>query len=110
METVCHCGKTVSRRRKFCAECNQQERQKRWDAIQDRQWGGTMPEEAKQKSSIRMKEHRAAIRSWDKSQLPDWLNEDFYRAKIQPALTKMSARELAEAIGVRPGYVSGMKR
>src|SRR3954465_15056775 len=72
--------------------------------------GGPMPQEAKQKSSQRMKEHRAAIRNWDSSQLPEWLTAEFFRDQIQPALTKLSSRELAEAIGVRPSYVSGMKR
>jgi len=30
--------------------------------------------------------------------------------QIQPALNKLSTRELAETIGVTPNYVSGMKR
>src|SRR5690349_18492349 len=107
-ETVCQdCGKSVSRRRKLCAECNQKRRDKRWKELRELR-RGPMPDDAKQKSSRRMKEHRAAIRNWDSSQLPEWLNEDFYKSKIQPALTKMSARELAKAIGVRPAYISGM--
>jgi CRISPR-associated endonuclease Cas1 len=111
METVCqNCGKAVSRRRKLCRECNEQEMRDRWKAVQDRQRGQEMTAEAKQKSSMRMKDHRAALRNWDPSQQPPWLTEEFYKAKIQPALMNVSTRELAAAIGVRRSYISGMKR
>jgi hypothetical protein len=51
-----------------------------------------------------MRRHNAALRQWDASTLPDWLNKETYLNRIQPLLTNLSNSQIALALGVSLPY------
>ena len=52
----------------------------------------------------------AAIRSWNPSELPSWLNEKVYRSKILPGLPKLTVKTICLAIGVSHPYATNIRR
>ena len=52
----------------------------------------------------------AAIRSWNPSELPDWLNEKAYRSKILPRLSKFTVKAIRLALDVSHPYATNIRR
>jgi hypothetical protein len=52
---------------------------------------------------------RAAEKAWNTSQKPDWLDENFYRERIQPALAKIKVCAIASALDISTPYASGIR-
>jgi hypothetical protein len=46
------------------------------------------------------RKHAAALAAWQPSELPEWLNEEAYRTKIQPALARITIPAIATALGI----------
>jgi len=47
-----------------------------------------------------------ALSKWDPSQLPKWLDEDFYRARVMPKLTNTTIKKIRTAIDVSHPYAA----
>jgi hypothetical protein len=45
-----------------------------------------------------------AQRKWNPSELPQWLDQDFYRAEIMPKLIDITAKKIKTAIDVSHPY------
>ena len=56
-----------------------------------------------------MRKHEAARRAWKPSDLPEWLNEEFYREKIQPKLATVTIRSIMEALQVSKPYAADIR-
>jgi hypothetical protein len=56
------------------------------------------------------RKHAAALAAWKPSELPEWLNEDAYRTKIQPALAVITVPAIATALGVSGPYATDIRR
>jgi hypothetical protein len=53
--------------------------------------------------------HAAALAAWKPSELPEWLNEEAYRTKIQPALAGIAVPAIATALGVSQPYATDIR-
>jgi len=51
-----------------------------------------------------------ALRRWNPSELPKWLDEDFYRVEILPRLSELTTRKIRMAIDVSHPYATRIKR
>jgi hypothetical protein len=51
-----------------------------------------------------------ALRKWNPSELPKWLDEDFYRMEILPRLAEFTAKKIRMAIDVSHPYATLIKR
>jgi hypothetical protein len=51
-----------------------------------------------------------ALRKWDPSDLPSWLDENFYRRKILPRLAEFTVKKIRVAIDVSHPYATLIKR
>ena len=51
-----------------------------------------------------------AIRSWNPSELPSWLNEKAYRSRILPRLSKFTVKAIRFALGVSHPYATNIRR
>jgi DNA-binding transcriptional regulator YdaS (Cro superfamily) len=51
-----------------------------------------------------------ALRKWNSSELPKWLDEDFYRAKVLPWLANFTVKKIRLAIDVSHPYATLIKR
>ena len=40
----------------------------------------------------KISQHQAALRQWKPSHLPEWLNDEFYVSRIQPALQRVDMK------------------
>jgi CRISPR-associated endonuclease Cas1 len=55
------------------------------------------------------KRQRAAEKAWDSSKQPDWLDEKFYRERIQPVLAKVTISRISNALDVSIPYASNIR-
>jgi hypothetical protein len=51
-----------------------------------------------------------ALRKWNQSALPKWLDEDFYRVEILPRLAEFTIKKIRMAIDVSHPYATLIKR
>ena len=51
-----------------------------------------------------------AIRKWDPSELPSWLNEKTYRSKILPHLSNFTVKTIRLALDVSQPYATNIRR
>ena len=57
------------------------------------------PEAAVSKAS-KMNSHWEAVANWNPAELPDWLDENCYFNRIQPALARVRKLDMAKALGI----------
>jgi CRISPR-associated endonuclease Cas1 len=60
----------------------------------------------KARISKTLSDHAVANSWWSRSSLPAWLNEEYYIQKIQPQLSRLKVREIAEAMQVSQPYAA----
>jgi hypothetical protein len=53
--------------------------------------------------------HVEALRKWNPSDLPSWLDEDFYRRKILPRLANFTVKSIRAEIDVSHPYATLIK-
>ena len=70
----------------------------------------THSREAEALRSKTRRRHAAALAAWAPSDLPDWLNEEAYRTKIQPALARLTVPAIAAALGISEPYATDIRR
>jgi hypothetical protein len=54
--------------------------------------------------------HVEALRKWNPSDLPKWLDEDTYRREILPRLVKFTVKAIRLRLGVSHPYATLIKR
>jgi len=57
-----------------------------------------------------MKRQEAAKRAWRPADLPEWLNETFYREKIQPRLWAIKVPIIATDLVVSKPYATDIRK
>jgi hypothetical protein len=111
---VCRsCGAAISAKALHCHICSLIESGKRLVTAQKLgQIAAVSPESLKKRSEV-MTLHKEALRNWKPSDLPDWLTDEVYSARIHPALARLSKKTIELALGVSERYVyeisSGVK-
>ena len=65
--------------------------------------------EARARQAEKQRRHAAALRAWQPSDKPDWLNEETYRAKIQPRLAAITVPVISAALGISQPYAAEIR-
>jgi hypothetical protein len=105
-QSVCTlCGAAVSPGNRFCHACGSKEALTRLAGARKLGKEAARTPEALAEKRRQMTTHRDAIAAWKPSDVPEWLTDDVYMAKIHPALSKLSKTTIATALGVSKDYV-----
>jgi CRISPR-associated endonuclease Cas1 len=102
---VCRsCGVAISSNAQHCHSCSLVESGKRLVAVQKiGRVAAVSPESLKKRSEV-MCLHKEGLRSWQPSDLPDWLTDEVYMARIHPALARVSKKAIQSALQVSKRY------
>jgi hypothetical protein len=65
---------------------------------------------AEARRSVTQAKQAEALRKWHPSDLPKWLDEDFYRPEILPPLAKLTVKKIRLAIDVSHPYATLIRR
>jgi CRISPR-associated endonuclease Cas1 len=104
-QNVCNvCGVAVTLGNRYCHECALVASTDRLAAARQLGKIAARTPEALEKRSQNMKRHRDALRNWQPSDLPTWLDDDTYSIRIQPLLTRLSKNTIASALNVCMRY------
>lgn len=99
------CGAVVSPGNRFCHRCGSTDAVRRLGDARKLAKDTARTPGALAKKSREMTAHRDAIAAWKSSDVPEWLTDDVYMAKIHPALAHLSKTTIATALGISKDYV-----
>jgi CRISPR-associated endonuclease Cas1 len=104
---VCRtCGAPIKLGRSYCASCAVSvSREGLIEVAKLGRVAGHSPE-ARAKQAEKQRRHAAAVKAWNPSDQPNWLNEETYREKIQPRLPVLTVPAIASALGVSEPYAA----
>jgi len=109
-ERVCRgCGKAVQGDSIHCAECDVDIATKRLvEVAQVGRLAGHTPA-AITKEAATHRRHARERFAWNPASQPDWLSEQAFSEKVQPALANVSATAIAKRIGVSRWYAGRIR-
>ena len=98
------CGMNIAPACKYCRTCATTIR--RENVIKASRLGRlqTHKPQAQARRSETQRRQQAAHKNWNPQSLPDWLDEKFYRKKVQPRLAKLQVRVIQFELGVSEPY------
>ena len=102
------CGGAVTTNSRYCVSCvpivNRE------NLLEQAKLGriATHSATAEARRSATQRKQFDAIRSWNPSELPSWLNEKTYRSKILPRLSKLTVKSIRLALGVSHPYATNI--
>src|SRR3954452_5236651 len=100
-QSVCvTCGRAVSLGGRHCFECSRPEALNRLATARRIGREAAQTPQALKKRAQAVKRQYKALRNWRPSDVPDWLDDAFYTAKVQPTLNRVSKPEIASALGI----------
>jgi CRISPR-associated endonuclease Cas1 len=103
------CGVALHRGHANCAACAVPVSKERFVEVARQGRAASHSREAETSRAETQRRHTAAIHAWQASELPAWLNEEAYRAKIQPALARITVPAIATALGVSEPYATDIR-
>ncbi len=103
------CGEALKRGQFYCKSCALPAGKERFGDVARLGRIASHSREAETNRAETQRRHSAAIRAWQSSELPEWLNEEAYRTKIQPALAKITVPSIATAIGISEPYATDIR-
>ena len=104
------CGAVVTTGSRYCVKCvpivNRE------NLLQQAKLGriATHSPTAEARRSATQRKQFDAIRKWNPSELPDWLNEKAYRNEILPRLSKLTVKAIRLALDVSHPYATNIRR
>jgi hypothetical protein len=103
------CGKSVEARNIYCRVCGVAV--SRENLIELARVGRVAAQsaEAQARRAETKRRHDIAGNSWQPSSQPAWLNDETYRAKIQPLLVGVTNAAIATALGVSMPYAADIR-
>jgi len=104
------CGGTVTTGSRFCLNCVPIVNRENLLAQAKLGRIATHSPSAEARRSATQTKQFAAIRSWNPSELPKWLNEKAYRSKILPHLSKFTVKAIRLALHVSHPYATNIRR
>jgi len=104
------CGATVTTGSRYCVKCAPIVN--RENLLQQAKLGriATHSPSAEARRSATQKKQFTAIRKWNPSELPDWLDEKAYRREILPRLSKLPVKAIRLALDVSHPYATNIRR
>jgi CRISPR-associated endonuclease Cas1 len=104
-----NCGVALHRGRTHCAACSVPVSKDRFVEVARKGRVASHGREAETSRAETQRCHTAAIRAWQPSELPEWLNEETYRTKIQPALAEVTVPAISKALGISGPYATDIR-
>jgi CRISPR-associated endonuclease Cas1 len=104
------CGAPLKRGRSHCASCAVPVSKDRFVDVARCGRVASHSQEAEVLRAKTQRKHAAALATWKPSELPEWLNEEAYRTKIQPALAGTMVPAISTALGVSEPYATEIRR
>lgn len=103
------CGNSLGQGKRECASCAKLTA--RANLINAAMMGriATHATKAEALRSATKRRHDAELKNWQPSNLPDWLNEETYRQKIQPRLASISVPKLSAALKISEPYATDIR-
>lgn len=104
------CGATVTAGSEYCAKCVPDVN--RENLLRQAKLGRIATHSAiaeARRAATRVK-HAEALKKWNPSELPKWLDEDFYRREVLPRLADFTVKKIRLAIDVSHPYSTLIKR
>jgi CRISPR-associated protein Cas1 len=104
------CGASIKRTQTYCASCAVDV--SREGLVEAAKLGriATHTLEAETLRAKTQRRHAASIAAWQPADLPDWLNEEAYRTKIQPALADITVPAIRTALGISEPYATDIRK
>jgi CRISPR-associated endonuclease Cas1 len=104
------CGASIKKGQTYCASCVVGV--SREGLIEAAKLGriATHTLEAETLRAKTQRKHAAAIAAWQPSELPQWLNEEAYWKKIQPALAGIPISTIASALDISEPYATNIRK
>jgi CRISPR-associated endonuclease Cas1 len=103
------CGAALHRGHTYCAACSVPVSRERFVDVARQGRVASHSRDAEASRADTQMRHTAAIRAWQPSELPDWLNEEAYRTRIQPALAGIVVPAIATALGISKPYATDVR-
>jgi hypothetical protein len=103
------CGAAIKRGQTYCASCAVGVSS---EGLIEAAKLGRIATHTLQAETLRAKtqrKHAAALAAWKPSDLPEWLNEEAYRTKIQHALAGITVPAIATTLGVSEPYATDIR-
>jgi hypothetical protein len=104
------CGATIKRGQTYCASCAVGASREGMIEVAKLGRIATHTLEAETLRAKTQRKHAAALAAWQPSDLPEWLNEEAYRKKVQPVLVGITVPAIATALGVSGPYATDIRR
>ena len=98
------CGAEIGRGRSYCAPCTLKLSTATLLEAAPRGRIAAQSDEAQTRRSETQLRHRAASLAWKPSDLPAWLNENFYLTEIRPRLPRIALSVLSSKLGISIPY------
>jgi CRISPR-associated endonuclease Cas1 len=103
------CGGLLKRGQNHCASCAVPVSRERFIEVARHGRVASHTREAEARRGQTQSRNAAALKAWNPSHLPKWLNEKAYRIKIQPALAGITVPAIAAALGVSGPYATDIR-
>ena len=98
------CGNSIARECKYCRTCATTIRRENVMKASILGRLETHKPQAQARRSETQRRQQAARKSWNSENLPDWLDEKFYREQIQPRLAQLHVRVIQFQLSVSEPY------
>jgi CRISPR-associated endonuclease Cas1 len=104
------CGEPLKRGERYCAVCSVSvSRANLLEAVKLGR-AATHSPKAEALRAATQRRHAAARKAWRPSDNPDWLNEEFYREKIQPRLVSIAVPVISSTLGISKPYATDVRK
>ena len=103
------CGAALHRGHTHCAACSVPVSKERFVDVARKGRVASHSCEAETSRADTQRRHTAAIHAWQLSELPEWLNEETYRKRIQPALAGLTVPAISSALGISQPYATDIR-
>jgi len=110
-ERICRiCGVALKHGQIYCASCARTESSK--NMLEGARLGriATHAPEAEALRGATQRRQADALRAWKPSDLPNWLTQDVYQNRIQPALKHLTVTAIASALSVSLPYATDIRK
>ena len=110
-EKICRiCGEALKHGHSYCEACALAESSK--NMLEGARLGriATHTPEAEALRGATQRRQAEALRAWQPSDLPKWLNEDVYQTHVQPTLQGLTVSAIASALSVSLPYATDIRK
>jgi hypothetical protein len=103
------CGDPLKRGQIYCKSCALPASKERFGDVARLGRIASHTDKAEISRATTRRRHAAALKAWNPTTLPDWLNEQTYREKIQPRLAEVTVPAISAALGISGPYATDIR-